>query len=446
MHATIASILPRRPVPLAGRGGAPRIGEVVHDPIEANLLLLPAADGRHVALVAIDALFGSAELRNGILSALGAAASYVADIVLVASHSHSTPTLDPVKTGLGACDPEHLAFVAETIANAMASALASAGAPDASGTPMRLLRGRSTCELNVVRRRRTLRLSGRPPFASIVTGLLPNRGAATPHGIDLWMARDDAGEVQWVVWNWPCHATSFFHDTQISADFPGAVRAALRRAAGNPQLPVLYLPGFCGDIRADSERSPVAWRRRLATPFARPFADVTAASYDSFCKRVSTAAVAALGSARPAGTLRPDARMARAAVPFVNIMSTPKAGAVGLARLDCGDLCMLFMGAETCSPYYALLADLLPSQALLTGYADVVPLYLPVDRQVAEGGYEVDGFRGSFGLPGRFHDRIQQAFVDGVAALAGNPRNETRHDTGESPPNTATAPAARTSR
>jgi hypothetical protein len=76
------------------------------------------------------------------------------------------------------------------------------------------------------------------------------------------------------------------------------------------------------------------------------------------------------------------------------------------------------MGAETCSPYYALLADLLPSRALLTGYADAVPLYLPVDSQIAEGGYEVDGFRDSFGLPGRFYDRIEQEFVDAVTALA----------------------------
>jgi hypothetical protein len=419
MTGTRVLIGPAAPVPLAGQGGAPRIGFAAHDPIEANILVLPVSDGRSVAVVALDALFGSDQLRDAILTSLGDRRALLEDLLLVASHSHSTPVLDPVKPGLGPCDMDHLQSVASRVAGALKQVLTVEESAPRDPAPSRVLwRGRSGCELNVVRRRRTLRITQRAPYFTLATELLPNREVATPHEIDLWICGDTPGQAQWIVWTWPCHATSFFHDTLISADFPGAVREGLREALGRPDLPVLYFPGFCGDIRADIDLAPANWKRRLATPFARPFAEQTPTSYAALCGQLTEAVLQALAGARPAGTLAPGATVRRTCLSFDTLMDSPRAGEVGLARLDSGNLCVLFVGAETCSPYYGLLAPLLPPRALLTGYTDAVPMYLPSDRQVAEGGYEVNGFRGSFGLPGTFYSRIEHKLIEAVRAMS----------------------------
>lgn len=408
--AAMVSINPKHPVSLAGRGGPARVTSRIHDGVEANVVLLPCADGRSIAIVALDALFGSVELREAIITRT--ANDAIADVVLMASHSHNTPCLDPAKLGLGGCDMAHFATIAQDIADTLLRLVARRS--DANAT---LHRGAHHCDANANRRRRSLRLTAAPPFVKFGTFLLPNRDVDTPSQIDIWLARDDDGAPLWLIWSWPCHATSFHDNLAISADFPGLVRAALRSALGVADLPILYFPGFCGDIRADNARTPLHWKRRLSTPFARPFAECTAENFAALGVAVAAAARAAIADATPLCIVTRNAQIARGEIDFADVMQTPNQGTITLVRIECDALSMLLMGAETCSPYYALLAPHLPEGALLSGYADAVPLYLPSDSQIAEGGYEVDGFRHSFGLPGAFFDTIEDTVVRAVAAL-----------------------------
>jgi hypothetical protein len=415
--ATTVQISPAMPVPMAGRGGAERIGFNIDCGIEANILLLPAEHGKLIAIVALDALFGSTQLRQAIWDALGADETKVADIVLVASHTHNAPTLDPMKPGLGRCDLSHLASVARRIGSAICRSLGGS-----SDRNMLVLCGRAECTDNAVRRRFTVRLSSKWPFVDLGTHLLPNRRVVTPHTVDVRLGTDVDRNPKWLVWSWPCHATSYFDNWAVSPDFPGTVRDSVRAALGIPDLPIVYLPGFCGDIRSDSARSPVDWKRRLATPLARPFAESTAETYAAFCDRVTRAVVGAVGCAQEVEPNHLEATLSRDALPLSSIMDTPIDGEIALVHIDYGSLNFLFMGAETCSPYYALLAPLFPENALLSGYADAVPLYLPDDRQIAEGGYEAVGFRHSFGLPGSFHPKIESTIISAVSRLQQNRR------------------------
>jgi hypothetical protein len=411
-RATTVSIAPSAAVPMAGRGGPERIGRNIDCQLEANILLLPHSDDKLIAIVALDALFGSAELRQAILQALGKEAGKIADIILVASHTHNAPTLDPLKSGLGRCDSDHLETVAQNIAVEICSKLT--GNVDSEGS---VLHGRAVCKDNVSRRRKTTRLTTRWPFFDRGTHLLPNRSVSTPHNLDIRLGVDSDGKPEWILWSWPCHATSYFDNLAMSADFPGAVRQIVRAALNTTDLPILYLPGFCGDTRSDAARSPIDWKQRVASPFARTFASPTEENYETLCDHVARAVLDALAAAQDVGPSGSEASFVRAALPLSAIMDTPVDEKIALVYVACGSLNLLFMGAETCSPYYPLLAPLFPEHALLTGYADAVPLYLPSDSQIAEGGYEVDGFRHSFGLPGKFHPKIETIIISAVSKL-----------------------------
>lgn len=405
-------LTPPTSVPLAGRGLGARHSAAVAEDIEANVILLAGAP-LPVALVAVDTLFCSDALHAAVLAAVQSSQGEVLrDLILVASHTHNAPSLDPAKPGLGLVDDAFFSATVASIANAIIAALATL-----SVGPCHLERGEDQCLANVVRRRRTLRIMPRAPFAEISTQILPNRRVHTPHDLTLIVARDAIGTPIWALWRWTCHATAFPDSLTISPDFPGPVRAHIRKSLGVADLPIIYLPGFAGDVRADAGSGQTAWRKRATTPFARPFADASKENFDDLCRSACDAVDRALAKMAPSGTLSNAISVNRAAIAFDELMETPRTGSIGLIRVDAAPLHFLFMGAETCSPYEALLAPLLPAGALLSGYAGEVPLYLPVDSQVAEGGYEVDGFRHSFDLPGRYFPAIQAKICTAVAAL-----------------------------
>src|SRR5437870_2582100 len=80
-----------------------------------------------------------------------------------------------------------------------------------------------------------------------------------------------------LLWSYACHPVTFAEPWQVSADYPGVVRRALRAAFG-ADLPVLFLQGCAGDIRPRELGRPRTLGRRLAervvgklfTPFTAP--------------------------------------------------------------------------------------------------------------------------------------------------------------------------------
>jgi hypothetical protein len=410
--AATTNLTPTANVPLAGRGDGARLSQSIADDIEANVILLPG-DPLPVAIVAVDTLFCSDALHVAIIAELSVRHGMaLADLILVASHTHNAPSLDPAKPRLGQVDCTFFDTTTRRIASAIATALSCEPAD-----PIMLERATSQCTANVVRRRRTLRIAPRRPFVEISTQMLPNRHASTPHDLTLILARDQQGDPIWALWQWTCHATAFCDPLAVSADFPGPVRQHIRNILGSPNLPVVYLPGFAGDVRADAGRSRFMLRKRMMTPFARPFPDATKENFDILCAAVCAAIDRAIAGLAPLPSFTGTAHTKRSAIAFAALMETPRHGEVGLVHVSATPLSFFFMGAETCSPYKALLAPLLPPDTLLSGYAGETPLYLPVDTQIAEGGYEVDGFRQSFDLPGNYFETIQATVCAAVAAL-----------------------------
>lgn len=405
------TITPLNPVQLFGRGARSRPFDRIDSELEANLIALPGATGL-VMIVAIDTLFAGDAFKAAMLEQLSPAVrGRVQDIVLVASHTHNAPALDPTKPQLGAVDADYARLASRRVAALVSRAAVGGQRPFSVG------RGVSTCDLNASRRKRGLRILKQAPFVGLRYNGVPVHGPDVPRTLQLLVARNAQGAPVWAIWTWCCHATFAPDHQAVAADFPGHVRAYLREKLGAPSLPVVYLPGFCGDIRPDPPLLPVKLRTLAMQPLQRPFAMPTRSNYAKLCGALATALDQALRCTEPL-KLAPVARLASTVVELGTILQGASAATtvsrMGITAIDVGDFGILLMGAETCSPYIAKLAGIVPASWLLSGYCDQVFGYLPDDRQIAEGGYEADEFFLSFGLTGRFAPKIEQSIVAAV--------------------------------
>lgn len=415
----VVDTTPTAPVVLFGRGGRTAPFARIDTGLEANLVVLRGADDfGNVAIVGIDTLFAGAALKRAVMQRLEPeAARRFAHIIFVATHTHNAPALDPTKPLLGRCDPDHLAFVAGQIA----ALLRQAARTELAGAA-RLTRGAGRCALNALRRKRGLRLTKQPPFVRVGVNFVPVHSSEVPRAVELLVAYDQAGAAIWAVWSWCCHATSHPDASAVSPDFPGVVRAHLRHILGAPDLPVVFLPGFCGDIRPDPSLLPIDPRSVALQPFARPFANATPTNFrrlcSELCRAVDTALEVASEVAAPT-----TASAGLAEVPLERLIADFSSNAehppMEVVAIDAGGFGMLLVGAEVCSPYLERFASLVPVGWLVSGYAGDVFGYLPSDRQVHEGGYEGGEFFGMFGFEsGRFRPAIEAVVVDAACRAA----------------------------
>jgi hypothetical protein len=229
--------------------------------------------------------------------------------------------------------------------------------------------------------------------------------------------------------HYTCHPTSVVPTDVISADYPGAVRTLLRKRFG--EIPCLFAPGFCGDITP--RLVPSAQRQTLGERFAKlrrmviaGYMVPTVSPADTVAWRESL--VAGLGTiiaAKPTATLRPKRlRAGSSATPlgaFFTGAAPDKELTVHILRLD-DDLEILALSAEPTVEWQQILDEASPRAAqtirLYTGYLGAVFGYLPTAKQVAEGGYEVNGFQSLFGMSGRFDSQRIFAAVTGCVRSA----------------------------
>ena len=89
--------------------------------------------------------------------------------------------------------------------------------------------------------------------------------------------------------------------------------------------------------------------------------------------------------------------------------------AVQIVRIG-SQLEIVALSAEVTVPWQGILDSAVPPPdgciRLYAGYAGALFGYLPTSAQIAEGGYEVEGFQPLFGLSGHFEaDRIEPAVI-----------------------------------
>lgn len=383
----LASLDPTGPAPLAGYMDRPDGCAQVHSSLEANLVALFEDDRPAAVLISLDALFVGERITHAVLDALRLHGVAEAQAVIVASHTHYAPALEAEKPLLGKASPEHLAQVEQRLRDAIHSLMT---APRAS---CRAKVGVARADHAINRRRRwpLPRVSRRGlVFDKVV--MAPESNGPTAEDITAILLEGEGQRA--VLWHYACHPVGFPEPGTISADFPGVVRARLREKLGS-DTGVVFLQGFCGDLRPRTAAKPPRLGELAMTvlrgPSFRPF---ESEEWRVWSDGLSRCALNALESARPQA-FSPSAAAVRKAPLSDLLVGAPASRSIVLQRLDLlGLRTLVTLSAE---PLIELAELAGGPDVLLVGYSRDVFGYWPRTRQLAEGGYEVNRFKRPFG-------------------------------------------------
>jgi neutral ceramidase len=216
-------ITPPVGIPMEGYGAREQVSQGVHDTLYAELLLFEGSSQR-ILLISLDLLGIRLPITESIRAGIEKAAGIPANgIMLACSHTHSGPSgflpdLPGLKTH---SDPEYQHNVVQKIIHATE---------------------------DVVQRLAPARIGW---ASGCVRGIGTNRNEPLSATLDdevlLLRVDDPTGTPLAVVMNYGCHPTVLGHENlMLSADFPGATRAALQRVY--PETVFLFTNGASGDI------------------------------------------------------------------------------------------------------------------------------------------------------------------------------------------------------
>ncbi len=365
-------------------------------PCEAQVLILSHAEATQVLVGADLVWFGSEQadaLRAEIAQRVGC---QDADVALCATHTHGTPNPDP-RFQYGECSPALIAHLRERILAGVDAAVANP--PQA----VRLMFGRATAPGVAINRRRMAWLLTGGSIGRRVQNL-PNRARPIDERVSvIAFVSKQTNQPAALAVHFACHPVADPANLR-GADFPGAVREALRQRFGSSLVSV-FLQGFCGDVRPALLHRPRGLKDRLLQwLIGDRFRPSLADDAPEIGRRLADRAGAALGAAVVVEVGPSKTR--RSSVALNDVDGQPTGHELDVTVWQWSDnLRLVFAGAE-------MLSGLAPrdSHTLAVGYANGMAGYIAPAEDYAGGGYEIDGFLGRFGLAKRFDPGIGAAF------------------------------------
>lgn len=360
----------------------------VHDPLFARALWLKS-DGAQAAVLSLDLVFAERDIVDRLKGAASRAVGLRADeLLLNFTHTHSGPCFSRWCYG-GPPDPAYVDKVEGAIIAALRQARNAV-------RPARVFAGMAESQLPLSRRR---------PNAQGKIEFLPHPAGEVCRALPFCLFKDPAGKVVSLLFSVSCHpSTIFSHD--ITADFPGVAVAALNRHFATDGA--IFLQGCGGDAKpranaVNNER----WRHS-------EWSDVDAAG-----GMVAQEVISRAGDARE---VAPELRLSLTDIDFPlqpapdrsalesvnNLRQTPWAAdmlhrldffgrlpdraPVAMHALQIGrGLRLIGFEAEMTAPTGKLILNAFPEGVTFPlGYTNGTQLYMPDDRQLAEGGYEAE--------------------------------------------------------
>jgi hypothetical protein len=393
------SIAPERPVPLAGRAGPPRIVGDVQGALEASVLAVFFGSVCRAVLISIDALFVGRELSDIILSTCSDLGVPNHSVLIVATHTHSSPALENSKPALGARCDRYFTDVRKKLAKLISDVLA------ARPQQGKIAKGRSTINASVNRRLPwSLPQLTRNGIRFEKTVFAPNAsGAVAP----LITALIIQGETTAVVWHYTCHPTGF-PEEKICADYPDIVRQALRQRFGEDTTSI-FLQGFAGDIRPISAAPPSGIMPLVRRAAQGPrFYDMAIESWLGWAETISNGVMKAIDVA----TAIEDPGLVSGRIASTTL-DRLMAGADRDRLVEVQHLHVLGekIMAVSAEPLLGL-GELCPKGSLLVGYSRDVFGYWPREAEINLGGYEVNGFKDWFGVPYEWQSNLDDVFSE----------------------------------
>lgn len=411
------SVMPASPISLAGYVERDAVFHAIDEPLEVNALVL-GSGGRRLVILTFDLLFVGRTLRDDIEQHLARRHGISArDVLLIASHTHFAPASMDDMPRVGQPDPayvrmlsaESLALIDQLLTQASQTAELRVGVGEANSAINRRWIGL---------RRSGWHIERRCEFA-------PNPRALADPGLTV-LRFDGDGGTRGLLWHYTCHPVGFPDRLTLTAEYPGVVRRALRKHFGG-ELPVIFLPGFAGDVRPRIVKPRERHGRALLPMLGEPPLDFEVPSVERWRAWAHMLAQAATETAQRAASAQPEPpaiATAQSDVPLDRLLAGGAAGrTVRSQRVMLGPRTQFIaLSGEPTMPHAATVTQRWPGQRTLPlGYTGDAFGYFPTDAQLRQGGYEADGFIDLVGLHGPFReppDRVLVELMDGLERVA----------------------------
>jgi neutral ceramidase len=385
----------------------------IYDPLQAVATVVD--DGKNAVLIVAADLLGFYDrcepVRQALAQILPIPASH---IVLAGSHTHCGPHIREFdRCRLGPPDPAYLALLTDRI-------VAAARTAWETRSEARLQFGNGHCGFAVSRRR--LRPDGLVEWG-------PDESGPHDHGVPVLTASSPAGELTGILYNYACHPTSRA-GLLVGGDYVGLTHDRL--ATHFPGVPVGFLQG-CG---ADLKPRPVD---PAATTFVAreveevqwlgdELGDAVAKVIQSSEMRQVRGPLTVRSRTIQLETVAPDVAVAKRVLANnerllgtwaekvlradANGTELDRSASFEIQTVAFGEsLAMVTLAGEITVEHGLRLKRELGAAfagVLVVGYANHLAGYIPVKRQIPEGGYCVEWANRFQGRPGRWVDETEE--------------------------------------
>jgi hypothetical protein len=427
-------ITPTKPVPLGGYVARTKPSTGVHDPLFARALVLDDGAMR-IAVVTCDLLAfepsAARAIRERVERATGIPAAHT---MLTCSHTHSAPSVAPLRMGEPAAGYREL--VEDRIVQAVRQAVERL-------RPVHLGAGRAKVYLGMNRRQRTAE-------GSMQIGKNP-AGYAWPWAPILVVGAEGGGPLA-VLFSYGAHPVALGPDNlRVSGDYVGLAEREVEENFGG-HVTALFALGFAGNVNVDVEERGLAEAERAGAALGRAVLEaIKAIPLGTGHRLAACSRRVALPLEPPPSPLEAErillderGRLARvlghgeneAEVNTRRVMAEWAADLAALARrevqnptvdlevqvLAVGDIALVGLSAEVFAEYAKMLAELSPfPHTFPISVANGALGYLPTAAAFAEGGYEVETaprYFGVLGLRPEAEGLVRQALAEVLAEAA----------------------------
>lgn len=378
----------------------------IHCGLEANLIVF--IENEVKIMLSIDTLFIVAPLYSYILEIFKQTFPNISssDLTVCASHTHYAPSLEDVRHDLGKMDERYFEFLKLKLLTLIQKTTT------AQPFPYSISIGEG-CTLNLTaNRRRTIR-SFRKGFKKEVV-MEPNlSGTKDENLVIIKITNTDTLKVESIIWHYTCHPTNLPENEYISSEFPGIVRNNFRCKSGYEHIPILFLQGFSGDIRAFPPKRSIILRT-IYTLFLQSYPTVLYRfKWNEYQNWVANLSDKFESVFQNEGVLIQNVCISSGEYQYSisNIGITVEGiDNLSLKYLRISDkFVFVFISAEVLICYKKIVEKIWQGQRVIpVGYINNVFGYLPSSKEIAEGGYEVKDFFSMFKVSGRFIDNPEK--------------------------------------
>lgn len=435
-------ITPLHEVDLYSFDGVQRSSARVEDDLFANVVCF-AYGGHEALVVSLDLIWVPSELANAVRDwVVRERGCEVSDVMVCATHAHSTPQLWEGCFNFGRPDAAYARFVEQSVREASRLAWDRLEECEATygtaQTGLSVYRRKRILDLGALKRGRICRtVANRPDFDRPCDDVLSV----------LWLRSLSGRKVAALV-NWACHPTLHRGDA-LCSDYPGHVAQLLIDRHG-PDFVPCFLQGFSGNVKA-------ALIKRLSAPLSDPARslyyllfdrygfqkDLGVKERETFATKLADA-VDGVHGVRPLTPSLSSAQVEvklphervelsvfeahaasadpqRAAYGSGMLRDAPNGTPLRIHRLTLGHgVSLVGMDGEIFCEYAVWLRRVLGAVGMgvmPVGCAGGMVGYIPDSAALGEGGYEVDRCLMEFGLPSRFSPGVERCVKDGVCSL-----------------------------